>query len=131
MHTDENIRGIARTGSDGSYLYTADGPVGLNSGSVVAQSAANRPITFVSWDNAARFANWMANGQPTGAQTAGTTEDGAYLIGATVTRRTTNPNTGAAPTYALPTLRLCDAEQHFAGQYRGEQQQSSECGSWR
>jgi sulfatase modifying factor 1 len=45
-----------------------------------------------------------ANGQPTtGAQTAGTTEDGAYLIGATVTRRTTNPNTGAAPTYALPT----------------------------
>jgi sulfatase modifying factor 1 len=103
MHTDENIRGIARTGSDGSYLYTADGPVGLNSGSVVAQSAANRPITFVSWDNAARFANWMANGQPTGAQTAGTTEDGAYLIGATVTRRTTNPNTGAAPTYALPT----------------------------
>ena len=100
MHSDQNIRGIARSGADGSYSYAAAGP----DGTAFGQSAANRPITFVSWNNAARFANWMANGQPTtGAQTAGTTEDGAYLIGATVTRQTTNPNTGAAPTYALPT----------------------------
>jgi sulfatase modifying factor 1 len=103
MHSDQNIRGIARSGADGTYSYAAAGPEGLNSGSVVTQSAANRPITFVSWDNAARFANWMANNQPTGPQGPGTTEDGAYLIGATVTRRTTNPNTNAAPTYALPT----------------------------
>ena len=100
MDTDRNIRGITQSGSDGSYSYAAAGPDGTSFG----QSAANRPITFVSWENAARFANWMANGQPTGAQTAGTTEDGAYdLSTATITRRATNPNTGAAPTYALPT----------------------------
>jgi sulfatase modifying factor 1 len=105
MNSTASIRGIARTGSDGSYLYTADGPVGLNSDSVVAQSAANRPITFVSWNNAARFANWMANGQPTGAQGAATTEDGAYAIGGGTTPALNfiNPNTSAAPTYALPT----------------------------
>jgi formylglycine-generating enzyme required for sulfatase activity len=99
MDTDRNIRGITQSGSDGSYSYAAAGPDGTSFG----QSAANRPITFVSWNNAARFANWMANGQPTGAQNGSTTEDGAYLIGATITRQTTNPNTGAAPTYALPT----------------------------
>jgi len=69
MHTDRNIRGITQSGSNGSYSYAAAGPDGTSFG----QSAANRPITFVSWENAARFANWMANGQPTGAQTAGTT----------------------------------------------------------
>ncbi len=103
MNSTASILGIARSGSSGAYSYAAAGPVGLNSGLVVAQSAADRPITFVSWNNAARFANWMANGQPTGDQDGTTTEDGAYLIGATVTRNTTNPNTLAAPTYALPT----------------------------
>jgi formylglycine-generating enzyme required for sulfatase activity len=99
MNSTASIRGIARSGADGSYSYAAVGP----DGTAFGQSAADRPITFVSWNNAARFANWMANNQPTGAQDADTTEDGAYLIGATITRRTTNPNTGAAPTYALPT----------------------------
>jgi len=41
---------------------------------------ANRPVNFVSWGDAARFANWMHNGQPTGAQNASTTEDGSYYL---------------------------------------------------
>ena len=38
----------------------------------------NRPVNYVSWYDAVRFANWMHNGQPTGTQEASTTEDGAY-----------------------------------------------------
>jgi len=49
----------------------------------------------------------MANGQPTGAQTSTTTENGAYNVnGATtgnaVAKNTTNPNTSAAPTFYIP-----------------------------
>ena len=51
----------------------------------------------------------MANGQPTGAQDATTTEQGAYALngavsGNAVGRSTVNPNTSAAPTFVIPTL---------------------------
>ena len=75
---------IKRTGSSGSYTYSVD------------PNWANRPVNFVAWGDAARFANWLTNGQPTGPQDANTTEDGSYdLNGATtgsalqaVTRKT-------------------------------------------
>lgn len=99
--------GISRTGNGTTgdlYVYSATGPRGTQ---YAAATTANRPVTFVNWSNAARFANWMANGQPsTGVQAASTTEDGAYnLSGATgvVALNLTNPNTSAAPIYALPT----------------------------
>jgi formylglycine-generating enzyme len=104
MGTNQNIRGISRTGVSGSYSYSVIGPDGVVNG----QSGANRPITFVSWFDSARFANWVANGQPTGAQNSTTTENGAYNVnGATSgnapARNVTNPNTGATPTYVIPT----------------------------
>ena len=104
MDDDKRIRGIVRSGTSGSYTYAAAGP----DGTAFGQSAANRPITFVSWNNAARFANWMSNGQPTGSQSPATTEDGAYdltLAGtsAIFVAKGTNPNTNAAPLYVLPT----------------------------
>ena len=73
-----------------------------------ASSPGNRPITYVSWWDSARFANWLANGQPTGAQTSTTTENGAYNVnGATSgnapARNVTNPNTSAPPTFYIPT----------------------------
>jgi formylglycine-generating enzyme required for sulfatase activity len=46
----------------------------------VAGDYANRPVNHVSWGDAARFANWLHNGQPSGAQNASTTEDGAYYL---------------------------------------------------
>ncbi|MBN2447392.1 MAG: SUMF1/EgtB/PvdO family nonheme iron enzyme, partial [Phycisphaerae bacterium] len=46
----------------------------------VAADWANRPVNYVGWDDAARFANWLHNGQPTGAQDLTTTEDGAYYL---------------------------------------------------
>ncbi|MBE3038894.1 MAG: SUMF1/EgtB/PvdO family nonheme iron enzyme [Chloroflexi bacterium] len=64
---------IQRSGSQGSYTYS------------VASDWANRPVNFVSWGDAARFANWLTNGQPTGAQNASTTEDGSYYLDGAVT----------------------------------------------
>jgi formylglycine-generating enzyme required for sulfatase activity len=92
---DPNIAGISQSGTSGSYTYSVIG-------------SANRPITYVSWWDSARFANWMANGQPTGIQTGTTTENGAYNVnGATsgnaVAKNATNPNTSAAPTFFIPT----------------------------
>jgi formylglycine-generating enzyme len=104
MGTNQNIRGISQTGVSGSYSYSVIGPDGVVNG----QSGANRPITYVSWWDSARFANWLANGQPTGAQTSTTTENGAYNLanwtsGTAPARNVTNPNTGATPTYVIPT----------------------------
>lgn len=75
---------IERSGDAGTYSYD------------VADDYANRPVTWVSWASAARFANWMHNGQPSGVQGDSTTEDGTYYLGGTndntsllaVTRRT-------------------------------------------
>ena len=57
---------IQQIGLSGSYSYS------------VASDYADRPVNFVSWGDSARFANWLHNGQPTGAQDDSTTEDGAY-----------------------------------------------------
>jgi formylglycine-generating enzyme required for sulfatase activity len=37
-------------------------------------------VNYVSWGDAARFANWLHNGQPTGVQDLTTTEDGSYYL---------------------------------------------------
>ena len=52
----------------------------------VAEDWANRPVNYVSWGDAARFANWLHNGRPTGAQDDSTTEDGAYYFGGATSR---------------------------------------------
>lgn len=67
MGLDANIAGISRSGVSGSYAYSV-----LGSG--------NRPVTYVSWYDSARFVNWLHNGQPVGLQVAGTTETGAYTL---------------------------------------------------
>lgn len=67
MGADVNIAGISRSGVSGSYSYSV-----LGSGA--------RPVTHLSWYDSARFVNWLHNGQPVGAQAAGTTETGAYTL---------------------------------------------------
>lgn len=63
--------GIARSGGGTSanpYSYAVD------------PTYVNRPVICVKWGDAARFANWLHNGQPTGTQGAATTETGAYTL---------------------------------------------------
>jgi formylglycine-generating enzyme required for sulfatase activity len=52
----------------------------------VATDFVNRPVNLVSWGDSARFTNWLNNGQPTGAQNASTTEDGAYYLNGATSR---------------------------------------------
>ena len=59
---------IQQSGTPGSYTYS------------VGEDAANRPVNLVSFWSACRFANWLHNGQKTGAQGPTTTEDGAYTL---------------------------------------------------
>ncbi|HUO10915.1 MAG TPA: SUMF1/EgtB/PvdO family nonheme iron enzyme [Phycisphaerae bacterium] len=75
--------GITRTGSSGSYVYSVD------------PASVNRPVNYVSFWDSCRFANWLQNGQPTGAQNASTTEDGAYTLTSTgMANNTITRNTG-------------------------------------
>jgi formylglycine-generating enzyme required for sulfatase activity len=60
--------GIARSGTDGSYTYNT------------LAGRDNLPVNFVSFWDAVRFANWLNNGQPMGAQGPTTTENGAYTL---------------------------------------------------
>jgi formylglycine-generating enzyme required for sulfatase activity len=60
--------GIRRSGSPGSYTYS------------VKPGMGSKPVTYASFWDVLRFANWLHNGQPTGAQNNSTTEDGAYTM---------------------------------------------------
>ena len=64
MQIDKLLNGITRTGADGNYRYT-----------LIDSISANKPVNYVNFLDAIRFANWMHNGQGTG-----TTETGAYTI---------------------------------------------------
>jgi formylglycine-generating enzyme required for sulfatase activity len=118
MATQPSIAGISRAGSSGSYTYSVIG-------------SGSRPVTFVSWFDAARFSNWMANGQPTGAQGNATTENGAYTLngamsGVGFTKNTTNPNTAATPTWWIPS----ENEWYKAAYYQPAAQGGDSDGYW-
>jgi hypothetical protein len=87
LAVDMTVAGISRSGSLGSYTYAVIGD-------------GNRPITYVSWFDAARMANWMHNGQLVGAQDASTTESGAYTLAGAMSGIITR-NAGAR--YYIPT----------------------------
>jgi formylglycine-generating enzyme required for sulfatase activity len=102
---DSNAQGcqITRHGASGNYTYDFSGrPSGLESDWV------NRPVNYVTWGDAARFANWLTNGQLTGNQDLTTTEGGSYYLNGATTRaalmavvvRTSPPQSGQ---YYLPT----------------------------
>ena len=59
---------IQQDGSSGGFTYS------------VAADYADRPVNYVNFYDSLRFCNWLHNDQPTGGQTAATTEDGAYTF---------------------------------------------------
>lgn len=108
MATDPIVSGIARSGKSGHYRYSVTPPAGPIQ--IAAATTGKRPVSYVSWFDGARFANWMANGQPIGRQSVRTTENGAYNLkdprtrrGFAVPKNAINPNTGAPPIFSLPT----------------------------
>jgi len=112
MGTRTDVAQISQSGSSGSYTYA------------VMNSTGNRPISYVNWWNSARFSNWMSNGQPSGAQTSTTTENGAYNLpgwrfGTAVAPNATNPNTGSAPTFRLPLFNEWYKAAYYSPNYGG------------
>ena len=111
--------GITRSGSSGSYAYAVkanvpgEGPGGSD------YTYADKPVVYVSWYDAARFANWMHNNQG-----GGNTEGGAYTImGGTPTPSNGNSisrNTGAV--WFLPS----ENEWYKAAYYNGTSSQYSD-----
>jgi formylglycine-generating enzyme required for sulfatase activity len=82
--------GIMQNGIVGAYSYA------------VISGRDNRPATDVTFWDTLRFANWLANGQPTGSEGVGTTETGSYTLASIATESgllTVNRNAGA--TWAL------------------------------
>ena len=91
--------GISQTGNPGNYSYnTTSSGYSVNNG--------NFPVNYVSWGDAARFCNWLTNGQPTtGVENLTTTENGSYYLnGATSSTAlmvvARNPNAK----YVIPTV---------------------------
>ena len=70
MQYDLLLNGITRTGVDGSYSYSV-----APSSTQNPEGSENKPVNYVNFLDAIRFANWMHNGKGTGS-----TESGAYLI---------------------------------------------------
>lgn len=86
MGTTGTIRGISRSGSGtlaDPYSYSVIG-------------SGDRPISYISWFDAARFANWVNNGATNGAST----ETGAYTLNGATSGNSFNRNPGA--TWYLP-----------------------------
>ncbi|MEE9294611.1 MAG: SUMF1/EgtB/PvdO family nonheme iron enzyme [Phycisphaerae bacterium] len=104
-----DIGGISRSGSGTEadpWVYAA------------RPNRGSRPVNYVSWYDALRFANWMHNGQATGPQNASSTEDGAYdmSLGTSVAR-----NPGAR--VFLPS----EDEWYKAAYYKGD---GTDAGYW-
>jgi formylglycine-generating enzyme required for sulfatase activity len=83
MASDLTIAGITRSGTSGSYTYSVTG-------------SGDRPVTYVSWFDAARFTNWLHNGQG-----SGDTETGAYTLNGATSGTAPAKNVGA--TVWIPT----------------------------
>jgi sulfatase modifying factor 1 len=66
--------GITQSGTSGSFTYNLTGAL------------ANKPVVYVSWYDAARFANWLLNGKGSGNM-----EDGAYTLSGNLGTPGVNP----------------------------------------
>jgi formylglycine-generating enzyme len=104
MATDYSTIKITRSGSSGNYSYAVAGSYG---------QAANCPVFDVSWGDAARFCNWLQNGQLTDAST---TENGAYTLNGAITNSALMAVTrNAGTTYFIPS----ENEWYKAAYYKG------------
>jgi len=107
MESNLNGAGISRSGSGTSgspYSYSVIG-------------SGNRPISYVSWYDAARFANWLNNGATVGAST----ETGAYTLNGATSGNSFTRNADAA--WFLPSVN----EWYKAAYYKGG---STTAGYW-
>lgn len=89
--TNNSKGGIIRNGSPGGFSYEVKPDMG------------NKPVISVNLWDAARFVNWLHNGQPTGGQTDDTTEDGVYDLDGQAPSSTVNWERQPGATWFIPT----------------------------
>lgn len=102
---------IFRGGVSGSYTYSVT-------------TKGNYPVYNVSWFDAARFVNWLNNGQPVGPEGPGTTETGAYTLNGAMSGTGFIKNANAI--YWIPS----DAEWYKAAYYQPAAQGGPAGGYW-
>jgi hypothetical protein len=93
--------GITQSGSPGNYTYSVTGN-------------PNFPMNYVPWGDAARFCNWLENGQPTAPEGPGSTETGSYTLNGDLVYLTTETRNAGAR-YVIPT----EDEWYKAAYYKG------------
>jgi len=105
------LNAVATLDNDPYRLYDSrmenyGGPFGIDrSGGYIVRGNGAMPATWVFWADAARFTNWLANGQPTKPEGPGTTETGTYNLNGALTDAalmavTRNPGS----TWVIPTV---------------------------
>jgi len=100
-----NIGGIQRSGSEGSYSYSAK------------SGMENMPVTFINYLSTIRFVNWLHNGAPTGtiSDVFSIIQSGAYNVGYADQNQTSPVITkNSYQKYWLPSLN----EWHKGAYYR-------------
>lgn len=100
--------------------------LGLSNVYAIKPGFEYKPVTYINWYNAARYVNWLSNGKPNGIQSSSTTENGAYSLSGNTgypSLNSTNPNTGLAPEYYLPSRN----QWYKAAYYKGG---STNAGYW-
>jgi formylglycine-generating enzyme len=99
--------GISQTGTSGNYSYSVAGSY---------NQAGNCPIFDVNWGDAARFANWLQNGQPNGPEGPGTTETGAYALnGGTSNMALMAVTRSPTASWVIPNLNEWYKASYYAG----------------
>lgn len=88
------VGGIVQSGSMGNFTYSVK--AGTNS---MNQTYGNVPVNFVSWFSAARFANWLHNGE---SSNPALLETGSYTLGNATSGPIVARNGGAS--YVLPDI---------------------------
>jgi len=107
--------GIIQSGVSGGYTYNVLPDSGVP-GQPGYANYANFPVNYVSWGDAARFCNWLQNGQPVGDEGTGPTETGAYTLnGGTATSALMAVTRNAGATYVIPS----ENEWYKAAYYKG------------
>lgn len=86
--------GILRSGAPGTYSYSVKPDVPTGGPGNTNYTYGDKPVVFVSWFDAARFANWVNNG----ATAAASTETGSYTMSSGV-----GVSRNANATWFLPT----------------------------
>ncbi|MFM8291366.1 MAG: SUMF1/EgtB/PvdO family nonheme iron enzyme, partial [Planctomycetia bacterium] len=112
LMTSSTIGGISfSSGAAAGSKYSVK--AGAPSGSPVGTSYGSMPVNFVTWFSAARFVNWLNNGQPSGTAATASMEVGAYTLNSATSGNLVARNVGAQ--VFLPSVN----EWYKAGFYSG------------